>query len=376
MVTGHIRPRKTKSGKVSYQLVFESERNPINGERQRMYETVKGTKKDAEKRLNTRLYELNNGGVISKPSALKLSDWMMEWHRLYTAHLSPTTRAGYKQQIEFHIVKELGNIPLKDLKVNDVQAWVNDLSNQQGLSAQTVKNIFLNLQSALKVAKKQKMICENPCDDVILPSIKQYQAKVYDIQEIQKMLEISKGTDMYLILVIEVYLGVRKGEIAALKWSDIDLENGVVHIKRSRVPVNGDVIEKAPKSDAGIRDIWLGDEALKIFIDEHNKYLAETKKVGFKATDYVIHTKNGEAYAPDSISQKWERFRDSNNLPKIRFHDLRHTCATMMIAAGVDPKTVQTRLGHSDVQITLNTYSHCLPSMNKAAGNTMDMLFK
>ena len=176
----------------------------------------------------------------------------------------------------------------------------------------------MNLQSALKVAKKQKMICENPCDDVILPSIKQYQAKVYDIQEIQKMLEISKGTDMYLILVIEVYLGVRKGEIAALKWSDIDLENGVVHIKRSRVTVNGDVIEKAPKSDAGIRDIWLGDEALKIFIDEHNKYLAETKKVGFKATDYVIHTKNGEAYAPDSISQKWERFRDSNNLPKIR----------------------------------------------------------
>ena len=146
--------------------------------------------------------------------------------------------------------------------------------------------------------------------------------------------------------------------------------------KYARVTVNGDVIEKAPKSDAGIRDIWLGDEALKIFIDEHNKYLAETKKVGFKATDYVIHTKNGEAYAPDSISQKWERFRNSNNLPKIRFHDLRHTCATMMIAAGVDPKTVQTRLGHSDVQITLNTYSHCLPSMNKAAGNTMDMLFK
>lgn len=375
MVTGHIRPRKTKSGKVSYQLVFESERNPINGERQRRYETVRGTKKDAEKLLNTRLYELNNGGAISKPSAIKLSDWIREWHNLYTAQLSLTTREGYLQQIEFHIVRELGNIPLKDLKANDIQSWVNDLSKRQGLSPQTVKNIFGNLKSALDVAKKQKMISENPCEDIILPPIKKYKAKVYNVSQVKQILDVAKGTDMYLIVFIEVYLGLRKGEIAALKWSDIDLEKGVVHITRSRVTVKGNVIEKSPKSDAGIRDLWLGKKGLKVFNDEYKKYLIETKKAGFNATDYVIHTQKGDAYAPDSISQKWERFRDANNFPKIRFHDLRHTCATMMMAAGVDPKTVQTRLGHADVQITLNTYSHCLPSMNKAAGDKMDELF-
>lgn len=268
-----------------------------------------------------------------------------------------------------------GNVPLKDLKANDVQAWVNDLSNNQGLSGQTVKNIFLNLKAALRVAKKQKMILENPCEDIILPQIKQYKAQVYNVSQVQQMLDAAKGTDVYLIAVIEAYLGIRKGEIAALKWSDIDLVNGIVHIARSRVTVSGKVIEKTPKSEAGIRDIWLGNETLQIFKAEYEKYLVETKKAGFKATGYVIHTKSGEPYVPDSISQKWERFRDANKLPKIRFHDLRHTCATTMIANGVDPKTVQARLGHSDIQVTLNTYSHCLPEMNKAAGDKMDSIF-
>ena len=376
MVKGHVRKRTTKDGKASYQLIFESERDPLTGKRQRTYETVKGTKKDAEKVLNTRLYELNNGIEITKSSALKLKDWLDEWHRLYTAQLSPTTRAGYRQQIDYRIIPSLGNIPLNSLKPKDVQAWVNWLSNDECLSGQTVKNIFLNLKSALDVARKQKMIVDNPCEDIILPPIKQYKAQVYNVSQVQQMLNAAEGTDMYLIAVIEAYLGIRKGGIAALKWSDIDLINGIVHITRSRVTVEGKVIEKSPKNEAGIRDLWLGNEALQIFKDEYSKYLAETQKVGFKVTGYVIHKKDGEPYAPDSISQKWERFRDANSLPKIRFHDLRHTCATTMIAAGVDPKTVQTRLGHSDIQVTLNTYSHCLPAMNKAAGDKMDMLFR
>ncbi len=219
-------------------------------------------------------------------------------------------------------------------------------------------------------------IIQNPCQDVILPPIKQYKAEVYNPDQIKHMLAIAKDTDMFLIAVIEAYLGIRKGEIAELQWKDIDLENGIIHITRSRVKADKALIIKAPKSEAGIRDLWLGKEALQIFKDEYAKYLAETQKAGFHATGYVIHKPDGEPYVPDSIAQKWERFRDANHLPKIRFHDLRHSCATTMIAAGVDPKTVQTRLGHSDIQVTLNTYSHCLPAMNKAAGDTMDLIFK
>ena len=375
MLTGHIRKRTTKDGKASYQIILETDRDPITGKRQRMYKTVNGTKKEAESTMTKMKYQLENGTTITKPSALKLCDWMDEWHRLYTAQLSQTTRAGYKQQIDYRIIPSLGNIPLNSLKPNDIQAWVNWLSNDEGLSGQTVKNIFLNLKVALEVARKQKMIPENPCRDIILPTIKQYKAQVFTPSQIKQMLTVAQDTDMYLIAVIEAYLGLRKGEIAALKWEDIDLENGIVHIIRSRVKADKTVITKAPKSDAGIRDLYLGNEALQIFKGEYEKYLTKAKEAGFNATGYVIHKLNGEPYVPDSISQKWERFRDANNLPKIRFHDLRHTCATTMIAAGVDPKTVQTRLGHSDIQITLNTYSHCLPEMNKAAGDKMDAIF-
>ncbi len=375
MVTGHIRKRTTKDGKASYQIILETDKDPITGKRQRMYKTVNGTKKEAEVTMNKMRYQLENGEALTKPSALKLADWMNDWHKLYTAHLSPTTRAGYKQQIEHRIVDPLGNIPLKNLKVNDIQAWVNWLSNDEDLTGQTVKNIFLNLKSALEVARKQKMITENPCQDVVLPPIKQYKAQVYTPEQTKQMLTAAEGTDMYLIAVIEAYLGLRKGEIAELKWSDIDLENGIVHITRSRVKADKEVITKAPKSEAGIRDLYLGNEALQIFNDEYEKYLAKAKEAGFNATGYVIHKPNGDPFVPDSIAQKWERFRDANNLPKIRFHDLRHTCATTMIAAGIDPKTVQTRLGHSDIQVTLNTYSHCLPEMNKAAGDKMDAIF-
>lgn len=374
MVTGHIRKRIAKDGKVSYQIILETDKDPMTGKRRRFYKTVNGTKKEAESQLNQLIYEMSHGGSVMKPSTVKLSDWMNTWMRLYTTHLSPTTIEGYRSQVETRIIPNLGKIPIASLTTNEVQAWVNWLSKDQGLSAQTVKNIFLNLKAALDMAKKQKMISSNPCENIILPSIKQYKANVYTITQMKQVLAVAKGTDMYLIAVIEAYLGLRKGEIAALKWDDIDFETGVVHILRSRVTVNGVVIEKSPKSEAGVRDLWLGAEALQIFKDEYSNYLSETKKTGFKATGYVVHKENGEPFVPDSISQKWDRFREAHHLPKIRFHDLRHTYATAMIAAGVDPKTVQTRLGHSDIQVTLNTYSHCLPTMNKAAGDTMDLL--
>jgi integrase len=179
-----------------------------------------------------------------------------------------------------------------------------------------------------------------------------------------------------LLVFLEFLLGLRKGEIAGLMWSDIDFQKGVIHIQRSRVRVNGEVITKSPKSKAGVRDLWPGTQTMAILSQEYQKYLVKTQSPKFKSTGYVICKEDGSPFVPDSITQKWDRFKVSHNLPNIRFHDLRHTCATTMIANHVDPKTVQARLGHSDIHVTLNTYSHCLPSMNQAAGETMDFILK
>lgn len=375
MVTGHVRKRTTKGGKASYQIILETEKDPSTGKRQRVYQTVNGTKREAEATLTRLKAELSNGNGIMQPSVIKLGNWLDDWMRLYNAHLSPTTRTTYKQQIETRIVPMLGNTPLNMLNGNQIQAWINDLSLKQGLSGKSVKNIFLNLKAALDKAEELQMIPRNPCKYTVLPNIKKFTAQFYSMSEVQTILNTAKGTDMYFPLVIEFYLGLRKGEIAELKWSDIDLENGIVHITRSRVGCEDGVIVKSTKSDAGIRDIPLNQTTLAIFKNEYARYLENTRKIGFVDSGYIIHQDNGEPFVPSSIPQKWKRFCEQHKLRKIRFHDLRHTCATILIASGVDVKTVQTWLGHSDIQVTLNIYAHCLASMKKAAGDKMDFLF-
>lgn len=374
MVTGHIRKRTTKGGKASWQIILETDKDPITGKRQRMYQTVNGTKKEAEALLNKLKYQSQNGNVLVQQSALKLSDWMDDWMRLYNANLSPTTKTGYKQQIDKRIKPCLGRTPLKTLSSNQIQSWVNSLT-QQGLSAKTVKNTFLNLSAALDKAEELQMIGRNPCKHIVLPTVKKYNAQVYTMTEVQNILKLAQETDIYFLLMIEFYLGLRKGEVAELKWSDVDLEEGVVHITRSRVESDEGIIVKSTKSEAGIRDIPLTPKVLTVFKSQHAEYLDKIGKNGFVDSGYVICKSNGEPFVPSSIPQRWERFCAQHNLRKIRFHDLRHTCATLMIANGTDSKTVQSWLGHSDVQVTLNTYTHCLPSMKEAAGNKMDAIF-
>lgn len=374
MVTGHIRKRKTKDGKASWQIILELGKDPVTGKRLRKHETVDGTKKEAEALLNQLKFQSQNGGVIVRQSSQKLCDWMDDWLRLYNAHLSPTTITGYRYQIDNRIKPQLGRTPLKALNSNQIQAWVNALS-RQGLSGKTVKNTFLNLSAALDKAEELQMIERNPCKHIVLPSVKKYSAQVYTMADVQNILKLARGTDMYFLLTIEFYLGLRKGEVSELKWSDIDLEGGIVHITRSRVETDDGIIVKSTKSEAGIRDIPLSDRVLTVFKKQYAEYLNKIGKNGFVDSGYVICKNNGEPFVPGSIPQRWDRFCNQHKLRKIRFHDLRHTCATLMIANGTDPKTVQAWLGHSDIQVTLNTYAHCLPSMKQAAGDRMDVIF-
>ena len=374
MFTGHIRQRKNNSGKPTYQLVLEGDRDPLTGKRNRKFESIKGNKKDAEVALNRRLYELNNGINPIKPSAMKLSDWLDQWLDTYLPHIAETTRAGYQERIKTRLKPYLGKYPLNTLSTSIIQTWVNTLSNDN-LSPKSIKNVFLNLKAALDKAVSLKMLPENPCNQVTLPALVKYQASVYNEQEIEQLLKIAKGTDMYLLVVLELALGIRRGEVGALQWSDIDFEKGIVHITRNRVIAGNKKVTKPPKSVAGIRDIAVGDNVLELLKDKYEEYQTNINKVGFADCGYVIHKKNGEPYRPDSITQKWERFEKKHGLRPIKFHELRHTCTTTMMAKGVDIKTIQVRLGHSSVQTTMNIYAHCLPSMNKSAGDKLDALF-
>lgn len=379
MSTGHIRKRPTKDGKPSYQLIVESEKDPITGKRQRFYKTVNGTKKEAEVTLTRMKAEIDGSGAIAKPSALKLSDWMAEWLELYLPNIEATTRANYVERITTKLNPYLGSTPLKNIQTSMVQQWVNDLSKKENLAPKSVKNVYLNLKAALDKAVLLNMIPQNPCTGVELPKLVKYQAEVYDDIEIEKLLQETKGTDMYLFIVLEISLGLRRGEIAALEWSDIDFEKSVIHITKNRVIAGKEKITKSPKSQAGIRDLYIGEQLHALLSEEYKRYQADKNAMGgdFVDSNLVIRQKNGKGFSPDSLTQKWIRFRKDHGLKEIRLHDLRHTCATAMLSAGVSPKVIQTRLGHSDISVTMNIYTHSLPSMNKDAGDKIDeVLFR
>lgn len=373
MVTGHIRMRKCKNSKKTYQVIIETDKDPLTGKRQRLYKTVNGTKKEAEAELDRMKNELNNGGII-KPSALKLKDWLDEWLNVYMLNIEATTKAGYTERINNRIIPYLGNIPLKNLENSAVQRWVNCLSND-GLSPKSVKNVFLNLKASLDKAVELKKIPSNPCNGVVLPKQVKYEATVYDAGEINELLTVAKDTDMFLLVMLEIFTGLRRGEIAELKWSDIDFENSMIRITRSKVMAGGKKKIKAPKSSAGKRIIGIGDNLKEVLESEYTAYLEDkATKEGYVDSGYVIRQPNGEGFSPDSLTQKWIRFRKKHNLKEIRLHDLRHTCATAMLNAGVDFKIIQTRLGHADISTTMNIYAHCLPSINKEAGNKIEAL--
>lgn len=372
MATGHIRKKINKDKTVSYQLIVETSRDITTGKRERQYKTLKGcTKKQAEAELRRLIAEVEAGSPLTTAS-IKLSAWMDEWLNTYVINVEATTKAGYEEKIRNYIKPEIGHIPVNALNTHSVQKWVNDLSQNKGLASKTIKNAYQNLNAAMKKAVELKMIASNPCAHVVLPKAQKKDLEVYTADEIKQILNLAKGTDFYLSLLLLTTLGLRRGELAGLRWNDIDLKEGTIIIRNTIVTVNGKPAEKAPKSQAGNRTLSIGNDLLQILKTERLNYFNSFATTTFNATGYVIHKEDGTPYNPDSITQKWERFCERNNLRKIRLHDLRHSCATLMIANGVDVKTVQHRLGHADISITMNTYAHCTPQMDKAAAEKID----
>lgn len=373
MTTGHIKTRKGKNGNISYQLVVEVEPDPVTGKRNRYYRTVKGTKKQVNDALRKFQNEIESGNTVA-PSTMKVSDWMDQWVNQYLPNIEATTRAGYKDKIKNQINPHLGNIQLKALNANTIQNWVNTLYNTQGLSPKTIRNAYLNLHAALEKAVITRMIPSNPCNGVELPKNQKYKASIYTTQEINAMLALAKDTDMYIPLLLVCSVGFRRGELLALKWEHIDFERGIIHIQSNTVIADGTVCTKAPKSSAGIRDVTIGSNVLAELKLARAQYYSNKLAMGAGFTDsgLVVSQPNGKPFRPESMTQKWERFVKKHGLKHIRFHDLRHSCTTMMVEAGVDLKTVQTRIGHANITTTMNVYAHCTPAMDQSAADKLD----
>lgn len=370
---GHI----AKKGK-RYYVVIDLDRDPITNKRQQKWFSGFKTKKAAQAELNKILYELQQNTFII-PSTETLREYLNYWLEQRKDNLSPTTLYGYKSIMKNHLIPQLGNIELNKLKPLHIQEYY---SNRLAfLSPTTVLHHHRLLRKALNDAKGWQIIKLNPADHVEAPKPKKYKAKVLSVDEIKLLIKVLENTPLETPVLLTLFLGLRRGELLALEWADIDYDNKTITIQRNLVrggESGNELFLKEPKTEKSIRTIPISDNILSLLKKQKIKQNENRLKFGkyYKENNYIFTTEIGNLINPAVFSHRFGDFLKKNDLKKIRLHDLRHTSATLMLQSKIPAKVASERLGHSNIHTTLDLYSHVLKEMEKEASDVLDnMIF-
>ena len=231
----------------------------------------------------------------------------------------------------------------------------------KGLSPKTVRNINQIISSAMNLAKSQKLILANPIEGCALPRVEHQEMKTLTAEQLNAFLQEAKNSGVFEMYYLELATGLRRGELLGLKWEDIDLTSGTIRVRRQVCRINGVVTEAPLKTKNAYRSILIGEDAVGILKQQKEKV----------ACEYVFPSPTGGPISPDSVLHMLHRVLERARLPKVRFHDLRHTFATLAIQNGVDIKTVSGILGHYSAGFTLDTYTHVTTPAQREAAATM-----
>ncbi|MCC3868557.1 tyrosine-type recombinase/integrase [Terrisporobacter mayombei] len=323
-------------------------------------------KRDASKRLNEVKEEIYNDELLV-PNEMVLEDYILDFLEKYKINLSITTYKVYTRICKKYIIPLLGDIKLCEIKPIHVQDYVDDLLDL--LTPQTIK-VHLNvLNLSLKRAYRLKLIKENPVQFVEVPKNRKYKNEIYNAEDMQKLLEKCYGTSMELPIVLAGGLGLRISEILGLTWNNVDFSDFTITIDKITVRNDGEVILKDPKTESSIRTISAPKEVI-LMLKQLKKDRLAAKLRGEKShRELIFYDKNLNPVAPDVLSKKFRLFLKDNNLKHIRFHDLRHSHVTLLIDAKVPIKVISERVGHSNINTTLNIYSHALKEMDQEASD-------
>lgn len=350
-----------------------------NGKRQYHYKQIKGTKSDAQTYLNDVLHAQDTGTFV-QPVALTLNEYLTKW--LLTAarpRVSERTHEGYTYIINQHIQQELGQRKLPDVRPLHIQKLYSDMQ-ERGLSARTVRYLHAVLSSAMKQAVRWGMLARNPAKLVELPRQKRKEMQALSPKEAGEFLKASAEDRWGVLFEFALATGMRPEEYLGLQWKDVDLERGVVTIRRALVwrSIGGGWYFGEPKTSRSRRQMPLPASTLRALAQHRRLQAAERLKAGatYQQNDLVFATPVGGPLAPRNLKRRHFRpILERAKLPSdFRLYDLRHTCATLLLAAGEHPKVVSERLGHASITLTLDVYSHVLPTMQEAASQKLESL--
>jgi integrase len=336
------------------------------------------TRKEVQEKLRVALNEQKQGILSTGPQqSMKqfLEQWLEEVHK---PAIRIGTYKGYRRYLDKHIFPALGHIAIQKLTPQRVQAFYTR-KLQEGLSAKSVNNIHGMLHKALDQALRWGLVPRNVCDAVSLPKQTRHEIQPLTEKQARQLLVAARGHSLEGLLTLAVTTGMRAGELLALKWQDINFDTRSLHIRHSMSYISGKgYLEFEPKTSKGRRKVVLPSfvcEALKL---HHTRQLEVRLKAGarWQDRDLVFCNKYGGYLDPAHLRQRFDRLLREANLPDVRFHDLRHSAATILLSMGVPAKVVQEILGHSQISMTMDIYSHVLPDMQQEAMDKMNDLFR
>ena len=324
--------------------------------------------KELRERLETPAPEPTRPGIT-------LGAWLDRWYQEYKkASLRPNTQMSYERRIYQHIIPALGNVYLDKLTTGDIQQFYAHLKQSgrllrrelygEGLSDQTIRGIHTTLHAALDKAVEEKLIFRNPADSCKLPPAKSREMKVLAPEEIQRLLIQAKEDGCYELLLLELATGLRRGEILALQWGDLNFRTGALRVERQVHRVKGELVVSPPKTKAGNRTVLLPAPVLNVF--------KAYKKTIHSRWMFPSPVKEDSPMDPAAVRKRLQTVLERAECKRLRFHDLRHTFATASLEHGMDIKTLSTIIGHVSSATTLNTYTHVTDAMRQNAADKID----
>ncbi len=371
----------------AYRIAVELPPDPATGKRSQRWETFHGTKKEADKKL-TELQGLVDHARLAANSKMTLSDFLDYWLEHHAEQKAAKTSLRYHQIVKYQLKPYLGAIRLEKLSVTDA-AGLDKKLRDKGLGPQTRQHAHRVLHTALKYALTLRLIVFHPMEGLKAPSVPKREMKVFTVAEAKRFLETCRTAQLErwdeadrlkwtTFFQVALSTGMRVSELRGLRWQDVDLGSGTIQIRQNilRIP-KLKWVTKSTKTTGSVRVVTID----RVVVDLLRRHQAEVegRKVlseNFETYRLVFPSEVGTPLEDRRIHYVFKRICEFAGVPKIRPYDLRHCSATFLLAAGVNPKVVAERLGHASVTLTLNTYSHVLPNIQKDAAETLGKLLQ
>ncbi len=334
-----------------------------------------GTREEVRRKMTAALHAIDSGN-LADARGLTLAAFLKQWlDEIVKPSVRPWTYHGYEVHVRLHINPILGSIQLARVEPMHVQKLLNQ-KQREGMSPKSVRYIRGTLRTALNQAVRWGLVARNAAALVDGPRVPNFEIQPFTLDEARKFLAAAKGDRLEALYSVALTLGLRQGEALGLRWNDVDLQMGYVRVARQLQRVDGVFQLVEPKTTRSRRTIVMPPSVAKVLGEHRGRQDAERNVAGNGWKEWGLVFTRADGYPLDGtvVTHRFHKFLEGAGLPQRRFHDLRHSCATLLLAQGVSPRVVMEILGHSHIALTMNTYTHVVPELRRDAAARMESL--